>query len=38
MINIKALKKLIAGYGQYLICKKTYNTIINTLKANAINI
>ena len=38
IINIKVLKKLIAGYGQYLIYKKTYNTVINTLKAGAINI
>jgi len=38
MINIGALKKLIVGYRQYLAYKKTYNTIINTLKAGAINI
>jgi len=38
MINIGALKRLIVGYGQYLAYKKTYNTVINTLKAGAINV
>ena len=38
MINTKALKKLTAGYRQYLIYRKTYNTVINTLKAGIINI
>ena len=38
MINTRALKRSIASYKQYLTYKKTYNTIINTSKANAINI
>ena len=38
MINTKALRRLIVGYEQYLVYKKTYNTIINTLKAGAINV
>jgi hypothetical protein len=38
MINTEALKKLTVGYKQYLIYKKTYNTVINILKASAINI
>jgi hypothetical protein len=38
IIDTKALKKSIVGYRQYLIYRKTYNTIINTLKASAINI
>jgi len=38
MIDIRALKRLIVGYGQYLIYRKTYNTIIDTLKAGAINV
>ena len=38
MIDTGVLKKLTAGYRQYLIYKKTYNTIINTSKASTINI
>jgi len=38
MIDIGALKRLIAGYGQYLAYRKTHNTIIDTLKAGAINV
>ena len=38
IINTRALKKLIVGYKQYLAYKKTCNTIINILKAGAINI
>ena len=38
MINIGALKRLTAGYRQYLIYRETQNTTINTLKAGAINI
>ena len=38
MINTEALKRLIVSYRQYLIYKKTYNTVINTLKASTINI
>jgi len=38
MINIEALKRLTAGYRQYLAYRKTHNTIIDTLKASAINI
>jgi len=38
MINTRALKRLIVGYGQYLIYRKTHNTVINTLKASAINV
>ena len=38
MINTRALKRLIVGYGQYLAYRKTYNTVINTLKAGAINV
>ena len=38
IINIKVSKRLTAGYRQYLTYKKTYNTIINTSKAGAINI
>ena len=32
IINTKALKRLIVGYRQYLVYRKTYNTVINTLK------
>ena len=38
MIDTKIKKKLTAGYRQYFIYKKTYNTIINTSKAGTINI
>src|SRR6266568_1972490 len=38
MVDTRALKRLTAGYRQYLVYRKTYNTIINTLKAGAINI
>jgi hypothetical protein len=38
IINTKASKRSTAGYRQYFVYKKTYNTIINTLKAGAINI
>jgi len=38
VINTRALKRLIVGYGQYLVYRKTHNTVINTLKAGAINI
>jgi hypothetical protein len=38
MINIGALKRSTVGYRQYLVYKKTYNTVINTLKAGAINV
>ena len=38
IINTKALKRLTVGSGQYLIYRKTYNTIINTLKAGTINV
>jgi len=38
IINTGALKRLIVGYRQYLTYRKTYNTIINTLKASAINV
>jgi len=38
MINTKALKKLTIGYRQYLVYRKTYNTVIDTLKAGAINV
>jgi hypothetical protein len=38
IINTKALKRLIVGYRQYLIYRKIYNTVINTLKAGIINI
>src|SRR6266702_2955278 len=38
MINTKALKRLIVSYKQYLAYRKTYNTVINTLKASIINI
>jgi len=38
IINTKALKRSIVGYRQYLAYRKTYNIIINTSKASAINI
>jgi len=38
MINTRALKRLIVGYRQYLVYRKTHNTIIDTLKAGAINV
>ena len=38
IINTKTLKRLIVGYEQYLTYRKTHNTVINTLKAGAINI
>src|SRR6266702_2381079 len=38
MINTRALKKSTASYKQYLAYKKTYNTIIDTSKAGAINV
>src|SRR6266568_8258316 len=38
MIDTKALKRSTAGYRQYLVYRKTYNTVINTLEAGAINI
>jgi hypothetical protein len=38
IIDTKALKRLTVGYRQYLIYRKTYNTVINTLEAGAINI
>src|SRR6266568_1281459 len=38
MIDTKALKRSTAGYRQYLVYRKTYNTVINTLKAGAINV
>jgi len=38
MIDIGALKRLIVGYRQYLVYKKTHNTVTNTLKAGAINV
>ena len=38
IINTRALKRLIVGYGQYLVYRKTHNTVINTLKAGAINV
>ena len=38
MIDTRALKRSIIGYKQYLVYRKTYNIIINILKAGAINI
>jgi hypothetical protein len=38
MINTKASKRLIVSYRQYFAYRKTYNTIINTLKASTINV
>ena len=38
IIDTRALKRSTAGYRQYLAYRETYNTIINTLKAGAINI
>ena len=38
MINTRALKKLTVNYRQYLVYKKIYNTVINTLKASVINV
>ena len=38
MIDTKALKRSTVGYRQYLIYKKTYNTVINTSEAGAINV
>jgi len=38
IINTRALKRLIVGCRQYLTYKKAYNTIIDTLKAGAINV
>src|SRR6266702_5540266 len=38
MIDTGALKRLTVGYRQYLAYRKTYNTVINTLKAGAINV
>jgi len=38
MINTRALKRLTVGYRQYLAYRKTYNTVIDTLKAGAINV
>ena len=38
IINIGALKRLIVGYRQYLVYRKIYNTVVNTLKAGAINV
>ena len=38
IIDIKVSKRLIVGYRQYLAYRKTYNIVINTLKASAINI
>src|SRR6266700_7874752 len=38
MINTGASKRSTAGYGQYLIYRETKNTVINTLKAGAINV
>ena len=38
MINTRASKRLTTGYKQYLIYKKTYNTVINTSKAGTINV
>jgi len=38
IIDTGALKRLIVGYRQYLAYRKTYNTIIDTLKAGAINV
>ena len=38
MINTGVSKRSTASYKQYLVYKKTYNTIINTSKAGAINI
>jgi hypothetical protein len=38
MINIGALKRLTVDYRQYLVYKKMYNTIVDILKANTINV
>ena len=38
MIDIGALKRLIVDYRQYLVYRKIYNTVINILKASAINV
>src|SRR6266702_7222443 len=38
MIDTKALKRSTVGYRQYLVYRKTYNTVINTLKAGVINV
>jgi hypothetical protein len=38
MINIGALKRLTVDYRQYLVYKKIYNTIVDILKANTINV
>ena len=38
IINTKTLKRLIVGYRQYFVYKKTYNIVINTLKTSTINV
>jgi hypothetical protein len=38
IIDTKALKRLTVNYKQYLIYRKTYNTVIDILKASAINV
>jgi hypothetical protein len=38
IIDIKVSKKSTVGYKQYLAYKKTYNIVINTLKAGAIDV
>ena len=38
MIDTGASKRSTAGYGQYLAYRKTHNTVIDTLKAGAINV
>ena len=38
IINTGALKRLTAGYRQYLAYRETQNTAIDTLKAGAINV
>jgi uncharacterized membrane protein len=38
MINTRALKRLTAGWGQYLTYQKVQNTLINTATADAINV
>jgi hypothetical protein len=38
IIDTKALKRSTVSYRQYFAYRKTYNTIINTLKAGVINV
>jgi hypothetical protein len=38
MIDTRALKRLTAGYGQYLAYKKVYDTTIDVTKAGTVNV